>query len=151
MTIPEGLPDAELEIGSRKVHLTNLNKPFWPELNLTKRDLLQYYADVAPVLRPHLAERAMVMKRYPNGAHGDFFFMKRTPDPHPDWLQTCSISHASASVIAFPVIDDLAALLWVVNLGCIPPLRSRSRHGLRGQTHPLETRPRNRLRRARRP
>jgi bifunctional non-homologous end joining protein LigD len=45
--------------------------------------------------------------------------MKRTPDPHPDWLQTCSIRHASASVIAFPVIDDLAALLWVVNLGCI--------------------------------
>ncbi len=61
----------------------------------------------------------MVMKRYPNGAHGEFFFMKRTPDPHPEWLQTCSITHASASVIAFPVVDDLAALLWVVNLGCI--------------------------------
>ncbi len=119
MTIPEGVPDAELEIGPRKVHLTNLAKPFWPELKLTKRDLLQYYADVAPVLLPHLADRAMVMKRYPNGAHGDFFFMKRTPDPHPAWLQTCSIRHASASVIAFPVIDDLAALLWVVNLGCI--------------------------------
>jgi len=92
---------------------------FWPEDGITKRDLLQYYADVAPYLLPHIRERAMVMKRYPNGAHGDFFFMKRTPNPHPEWLRTCSITHASGNVIAFPVIDDLPALLWVVNLGCI--------------------------------
>lgn len=119
MTIPEGVREAELEIGNRKVRLTNLDKLFWPDLNITKRDLLQYYTDVSKVLLPHLQDRAMVMKRYPNGAYGDFFFMKRTPDPHPDWLQTCSIRHASANVIAFPVVDDLAALLWVVNLGCI--------------------------------
>ena len=119
MTIPAEVQDAELEIDGRAVRLTNLNKPFWPELKITKRDLLQYYADVSKVLLPHLRDRAMVMKRYPNGAHGEFFFMKRTPDPHPDWLQTCPIRHASASVIAFPVVDDLAALLWVVNLGCI--------------------------------
>ena len=61
----------------------------------------------------------MVMKRYPNGALGEFFFMKRTPTPHPDWLRTCSIRHASGNVIDFPVIEDLASLLWVVNLGCI--------------------------------
>jgi bifunctional non-homologous end joining protein LigD len=119
MTIPEGVNDAELEINGRSLKLTNLEKPFWPELGVTKRDLLQYYADVSKVLLPHLADRAMVMKRYPNGAHGEFFFMKRTPENHPEWLKTCSITHASASVIAFPVVDDLAALLWVVNLGCI--------------------------------
>jgi bifunctional non-homologous end joining protein LigD len=117
--IPEGVKDAELEIDGRKVRLTNLTKLFWPELGITKRDLLQYYADISPVLLPHLRDRAMVMKRYPNGAQGKFFFMKRTPDPHPEWLKTCSITHASASVIAFPVVDDLASLLWVVNLGCI--------------------------------
>ena len=50
------------------MRLTNLRKPFWPELGITKRDLIQYYADVAPVLLPHLRDRAMVMKRYPNGA-----------------------------------------------------------------------------------
>ena len=111
--------EAELEIGGRKVRLTNLNKPFWPELGITKRDLLQYYADISDVLLPHLRDRAMVMKRYPNGAHGDFFFMKRTPDPHPEWLETCSIQHRSGHIIAFPVINDLAALFWVVNLGCI--------------------------------
>ena len=59
--------------------LTNLNKPFWPKLDVTKRDLIQYYLDVAPALLPHLTDRAMVMKRYPNGAAGEFFFMKRAP------------------------------------------------------------------------
>ncbi|MEP6717417.1 MAG: non-homologous end-joining DNA ligase [Terriglobia bacterium] len=117
--IPDSVQEAELTLGGRKVRLTNLSKPFWPELGIAKRDLLQYYADVSQALLPHLAARAMVMKRYPHGAYGEFFFMKRTPDPHPEWLQTCSIRHASANVIAFPVVDDLAALLWVVNLGCI--------------------------------
>jgi len=119
LTIPDGVKEAEIEVEGRKVRLTNLTKMFWPDLGLTKRELLQYYADISKVLLPHLAERAMVMKRYPNGASGEFFFMKRTPDPHPEWLKTCSIKHASANVIAFPVVDDLAALLWVVNLGCI--------------------------------
>lgn len=101
------------------MRLTNLTKPFWPELGITKRDLLQYYIDLAPWLLPHLKDRAMVMKRYPNGAEGAFFFMKRAPADRPDWLRTCAIEHASASVIDFPVVDDLASLLWVVNLGCI--------------------------------
>lgn len=116
------IPDeaaAEITIGSRQVKLTNLHKPFWPELQITKRDLLQCYADVSPVLLPHLANRAMVMKRYPNGAAGEFFFMKRTPPGAPEWLRTCEIRHSSGNVIGFPVIDDLAALLWVINLGCI--------------------------------
>jgi len=59
------------------------------------------------------------MKRYPNGIHGKHFFMKRTPSPHPEWLETCAITHGSGSVIHFPVVQDLATLLWVVNLGCI--------------------------------
>jgi bifunctional non-homologous end joining protein LigD len=119
MTIPSEEKEIELEIGGHRVRLTNLEKPFWPELGITKRDLLQYYADVSRYLLPHLADRAMVMKRYPNGAHGEFFFMKRTPNPHPEWLRTCSIKHASGNVIAFPMVDDLATLVWVVNLGCI--------------------------------
>ena len=116
------IPDeasAEVAEGGRTVKLTNLRKPFWPELAISKRDLLQYYADISPVLLPHLADRAMVMKRYPNGAGGEFFFMKRTPPNSPEWLRTCSIKHGSGNVIAFPVIDNLASLLWVINLGCI--------------------------------
>ncbi len=117
--IPVGARDTVLTIGGRSVKLTNLPKPFWPESGITKRDLLQYYADVAPVLLPHLRDRAMVMKRYPNGALGKCFFMKRAPVPRPEWIETCRIEHRSGNVIDFPMIQDLPSLLWVVNLGCI--------------------------------
>jgi bifunctional non-homologous end joining protein LigD len=118
IVIPES-DSAEIETDNQRVKLTNLGKVFWPNLNLTKRDLLQYYADMARYLVPHLKNRAMVMKRYPHGIEGEFFFMKRAPSPRPDWIQICSIEHASGNVIGFPVIQDLASLLWVVNLGCI--------------------------------
>src|SRR5215831_13826800 len=117
--IPRSVDDVEIRLGSRSVRLTNLRKLFWPELGITKRDLIQYYADVAPVLLPHLQDRAMVMKRYPNGAAGDFFFMKRAPSPRPSWIELCSIHHGSGNIIDFPIIQDLPALLWVINLGCI--------------------------------
>jgi bifunctional non-homologous end joining protein LigD len=111
--------DVVLAVGGREVRLTNLHKPFWPERGITKGDLIQYYADVAPVLLPHIRDRAMVMKRYPHGAAGEFFFMKRAPEPRPSWIRICPIDHGDKGVIPFPVIDDVAALLWVINLGCI--------------------------------
>ena len=117
--VPTDVDTVEMRAGSRSVHLTNLRKPFWPELGLSKGDLLQYYVDVSPVLLPHLHDRAMVMRRYPNGAAGDAFFMKRAPSPRPDWIETCAIEHGSGSVIDFPIVQDLPALLWLVNLGCI--------------------------------
>src|SRR5947207_15607442 len=83
LTIPAAAVSAQLEVEGREVQLTNLNKLFWPKLGITKRDLLQYYADVAPYLLPHLADRAMVMNRYPNGAAGEFFFMQLAPSPRP--------------------------------------------------------------------
>jgi bifunctional non-homologous end joining protein LigD len=110
---------AELDFNGRIVKLTNLNKLFWPQLGITKRDLIQYYADVAPALLPHLVDRAMVMKRYPNGAASEFFFMKRAPEPRPKWIEICSIEHSSENTIDFPMIQDLPSLLWVINLGCI--------------------------------
>src|SRR5689334_15416698 len=119
VAIPEDVNDAEIEVSRRNVRLTNLQKVFWPEEGITKGDLLRYYVAVAPVLLPHLQDRAMVMKRYPNGVAGEFFFMKRAPAPRPDWIETCSIEHKSGNVIDFPMIQDLAALLWVINLGCI--------------------------------
>ncbi len=108
-----------LEVDGREVRVTNLDKPFWPDEGITKGDLLQYYADVAPLLLPHIRDRAMVMKRYPHGAGGEFFFMKRAPVPRPEWIRTCRIDHDSGNIIDFPVIDDLPSLLWVINLGCI--------------------------------
>ena len=103
----------------REVRLTNLRKLFWPELKITKGDLIQYYVDVAPLLLPHIRDRAMVMKRYPHGAAGAFFFMKRAPTPRPAWIRTCAIDHGSENIIDFPVIGDVPSLMWVINLGCI--------------------------------
>jgi bifunctional non-homologous end joining protein LigD len=119
VTIPADVNDVVLPVAGRDVRLTNLRKPFWPELGVTKGDLIQYYADVSDVLLPHIRDRAMVMKRYPHGADGAFFFMKRAPTPRPDWIRTCAIEHESGNVIDFPVIDDVPSLLWVINLGCI--------------------------------
>jgi bifunctional non-homologous end joining protein LigD len=117
--VPQGVDNVEIRAAGRVVRLTNLQKPFWPGLGITKGDLLRYYAAISPALLPHIKSRAMVMKRYPHGAAGPFFFMKRTPSPSPEWLQTCTIEHDSGNVIAFPMIQDLASLLWVINLGCI--------------------------------
>ena len=119
LLIPARGREVELSIGRKRVALTNLEKPFWPKLGVTKGDLLRYYQALAPVLLPHLRDRAMVMKRYPNGAEGKFFFMKRVPQPHPEWLSLCRIPHASGNVIDFPVVQDLSSLLWIINLGCI--------------------------------
>jgi bifunctional non-homologous end joining protein LigD len=117
--IPKDLNEVILQFGAREVRLTNLKKPFWKSLGVTKRDLIQYYADVAQWLVPHIEGRAMVMKRYPNGAEGDFFYMKRAPEPRPEWIELCVIDHGSAGIINFPIIQDLPSLLWVINLGCI--------------------------------
>src|ERR1700704_4665353 len=119
IVLPKNKTNIDLEVEGRLVKLTNLGKLFWPKLGITKRDLLQYYADVTPYLLPHLTDRAMVMKRYPNGAAGEFFFMKRAPSPRPEWIELCHIQHSSGNVIDFPMIQDLPSLLWVINLGCI--------------------------------
>ncbi len=116
--IPKGAPEVQLTIEGRAVKLTNLQKLFWPELGITKGDLLRYYLEVSPFLLPHLADRAMVMKRYPNGAAGKFFFQKRAPEPRPDWIEICPIQH-TAGLVDFPIVRDLTSLLWIVNLGCI--------------------------------
>jgi len=119
LQIPHDANAVTLTVDGGPVQLTNLQKVFFPGLGLTKRDLLQYYLDVSPWLLPHLHNRAMVMKRYPNGINGEFFFMKRAPSPRPPSIPVCSIEHGSGNIIDFPVIQHLSSLLWVVNLGCI--------------------------------
>jgi bifunctional non-homologous end joining protein LigD len=119
LVIPTDADNVVLKVEGKDVRLTNLRKIFWPGLGFTKGHLLQYYADVSRVLLPHVRDRAMVMKRYPHGASGEFFFMKRAPSPRPPWIKICSIEHGSGNVIDFPMIQDLPSLLWVINLGCI--------------------------------
>jgi len=117
--IPTDRDNVIVKVGGQEVRLTNLRKPFWPALGITKGGLLQFYLDVAPYLLPHIKNRAMVMRRYPDGAAGPSFFMKEAPVPRPSWIRICPIEHGEDKVVNFPVIDDEPSLLWCVNLGCI--------------------------------
>jgi bifunctional non-homologous end joining protein LigD len=117
LVIPTDENDLTIAFGDREVRLTNLGKLFWKKLGITKRGLLQYYADISQWLLPHIAGRAMVMKRYPNGAEGEFFYMKRAPAPRPEWIDICPIMHSE--MVNFPIVQDLPSLLWLINLGCI--------------------------------
>jgi bifunctional non-homologous end joining protein LigD len=109
-----------MRIGRREVVVTNPDKVFFPKLGLTKGDLVRYYVDVVPHVLPHVRRRPMQMLRYPNGVEGDFFYQKRVPNPHPDWLDTVHIVFPGSGRTAdFPVVDDAAGLGWIANLGCI--------------------------------
>lgn len=102
----------------REARLTNLDKIFWPSEGITKGDLLDHYARMAPVLVPHLQGRPMVLKRYPNGWNEPHFFQHQIPDTAPDWIRRVVLRKGDEE-ITYAVVDDALALLWVVNLGCI--------------------------------
>ena len=110
---------AYVQVAGRDVTVTNRDKIFFPKSGLTKGDLVDYYVSVAPALLPHVRQRVMQMLRYPNGVDGPFFYQKRVPVPHPDWLETYMIEFPSGRTADFPVVNDAAALTWIANLGCI--------------------------------
>ena len=91
---------------------------FFPARGLVKGDLVQYYVDVADHALPHLRRRPFHMKRYPNGVEGDFFHQKRVPQ-HPDFVDEVFVRFPSGHSTVFAVVDNAAALAWVINLGCI--------------------------------
>jgi bifunctional non-homologous end joining protein LigD len=107
-----------VRIGRRDVKISNPDKVFFPERGLTKADLVQYYLDVAPCALNHVRRRLFHMKRYPNGLGGDFFHQKRVP-PHPEYIGEQFVRFPSGHSTVFAVVDNAAALAWVVNLGCI--------------------------------
>jgi bifunctional non-homologous end joining protein LigD len=117
--IPPDRDQVELALAGGPLRLTHLREVLWPGLGLTKGDLLRYYASVAPVLVPHLRDRAMEMRRYPSGAAGEFFFVKRSPEGRPPFVRFCSIAQGPGDIVEYPVIQDLPSLLWIVNLGSI--------------------------------
>jgi bifunctional non-homologous end joining protein LigD len=114
-----GSEHPDMRIGRRDVKLTNLDKVFFPRPALRKRDLIAYYVDVADCVLHHVRRRPMQMKRYPDGVDGFFFYQKRVPEPHPDWLATVRIQFPSGRSADFPVVADAAGLAWIANLGCI--------------------------------
>ncbi|HEX9122898.1 MAG TPA: non-homologous end-joining DNA ligase [Actinomycetota bacterium] len=120
-----------LEVDGRELRLSNLDKVFWPEEDYTKGDLVAYYFNVAQLILPHLAGRPLTMKRMPNGIAGEFFYEKSAPSHTPDWLPRCQVlsEDSKDGVIDYLMVEDIAGLLFVANLGCIEfhPLHSRCR------------------------
>jgi bifunctional non-homologous end joining protein LigD len=107
-----------VKVGRHEVAISNPDKLFFPDCGLTKADLVQYYVDLAPFALNHIRRRPFHMKRYPNGVEGDFFHQKRVP-PHPDFVGEQFVRFPSGHSTVFAVVDNEAALAWVVNLGCI--------------------------------
>ena len=107
-----------MRIGRRDVAISNPDKLFFPDAGLTKGDLVQYYLDVAECALPHLRRRPFHMVRYPNGVGADFFHQKRVPK-HPDFVGEQFVRFPSGHTTLFAVVDNAAALAWVINLGCI--------------------------------
>jgi bifunctional non-homologous end joining protein LigD len=117
----------EQPVGERvgRVKLSNLDKVFWPDEGITKGDLLDYYRAVAPVVLPHLRDRAFTMRRYPDGAFGKAFFQKDAPKHMPEWIPRFRVEVSTREKprqrrwIEAPIVNDEDALLWMVNMGCI--------------------------------
>jgi bifunctional non-homologous end joining protein LigD len=107
-----------MRVGRHDVAISNPDKIFFPEPGLTKGDLVQYYLDVAGCALPHLRGRPFHMVRYPNGVERDFFHQKRVPS-HPDFVGEQFVQFPSGHSTVFAVLDNEAALAWVINLGCI--------------------------------
>jgi bifunctional non-homologous end joining protein LigD len=107
-----------MRVGRHEVPFSNPDKLYFPRVGLTKGDLVSYYLDVADCALPHLRKRPFHMVRYPNGVDADFFHQKRVP-AHPDYVGEQFVQFPSGHSTVFAVIDNAAALAWVINLGCI--------------------------------
>lgn len=103
--------------GTEKVKLTNLNKVLWPEDGYTKKDMLTYYSEIAPVILPYLKNRPMILNRFPHGIHGTHFFQKNIIYK-PDWLEVVPIQHTDR-MINYVMAQDQDSLLYIANMGCI--------------------------------
>ncbi len=109
----------EVEVGPRRLTLTNLDKLMYPACGYTKAQVIDYYVRIAAVMVPHIAGRCMTMKRFPDGVDGESFFNKRCPDWRPDWIEAAKGPGESAGDIHYCRIDETASLVWAANLASL--------------------------------
>ena len=110
----------EVEVGGRQLKLSNFDKVLYPEAGFTKGQVIDYYTRIAPALLPHLFQRALTLKRYPNGVDGQFFYEKNCPKHRPPWVETLSVwSARNKADVNYCLIDELAGLVWVANLASL--------------------------------
>jgi bifunctional non-homologous end joining protein LigD len=108
---------------------TNLDKVFYPKQGFTKGQMIEYYTRVAPALLPHLRDRPLTLKRYPNGVEGEMFYEKNCPSHRPPWLETAKVwSDGNNRYMYYCMVQDLASLVWVAQLGTIELHTSLSLH-----------------------
>jgi bifunctional non-homologous end joining protein LigD len=112
--------DSTIEVQGKQLKLSNLEKILYPEAGFTKQQVIDYYVRIAPAMLPHLAERALTRKRYPNGVDEEFFYEKNAPQHRPDWVKTAPIwSEGNHRTVHYILADDLPTLVWLANLAAI--------------------------------
>jgi bifunctional non-homologous end joining protein LigD len=120
--LAHGTDGLAIDVDGHSVALSNLTKRYFPQGGpgaQTKGDMLRYYLAVAPVILPHLAERPVVLTRYPDGAGTKGFYVQRAPEHRPPWVTTCTTSIKPPKQLTFLRLESTAALAWVANLGAI--------------------------------
>lgn len=118
MAAPERTEHA-VEIDGRRLKVSNLDKVLYPEAAFTKAEVIDYYVRVAAVMLPHIADRGVTLRRYPNGVDGSSFFEKRCPSHRPDWVRTFDGPGDRDGGIGYCALDSTAALAWAANLAAL--------------------------------
>ena len=119
---------AELIVEDRKIQVSNLDKILYPKVGFTKGQVIDYYIRVASVFLPHLKDRPLTMKRYPDGVEGEFFYEKNCPDHRPKWVQTARVwSESNDRIMNYCLVNDLPTLVWAANLADLELHTSLSR------------------------
>lgn len=119
------MSEVHVEVDGRTLKLSNLDKVLYPQTGTTKGEVLHYYAQIAPVLLPHLEDRAVTRIRWPHGTQGGSFFEKNAPAGTPSWVRTATVpttgsrTDGEAGELTFPIVDDLATLTWLANLAAL--------------------------------
>jgi bifunctional non-homologous end joining protein LigD len=119
----------DVRVADRQLRLTNLDKVYWPEVGFTKGQMIEYYTRIAPVLLPHLKDRPLTLKRYPEGVDGQMFYEKNCPKHRPPWVETARVwSGSNSRDMYYCMVQDLPSLVWVAQLGTIELHTSLSLH-----------------------
>src|SRR5438132_3621259 len=119
---------AELVVEGKKLSVSNLDKVLYPKLGFTKGQVIDYFIRVAPVLLPHLKDRPLTMKRYPDGVEGEFFYEKNCPSHRPNWVKTARVwSEGNQRIMHYCLANDLPTLVWAANLADLELHTSLSR------------------------
>ena len=119
---------SELIVDNRKLQVSNLDKVLYPKADFTKAQVIDYYIRIAPVLLPHLKDRPLTMKRYPDGVEGQFFYEKNCPVHRPKWVQTAKVwSEGNQRIMQYCLANDLPTLVWAANLADLELHTSLSR------------------------